>query len=139
MKTRRIITRDLPVLMPPNRCTPAKCFQKIRLKRNCSTTVVPTKKIPKQKRNVLKGIDHFYSSTNKFSENPVGKLILNHDFYSRPNWKGTSEKVVPFSWFEMFRTEVHVQVHFFRAIFDSSFRFNIRSEFLVNETDFCKW
>ena len=39
----------------------------------------------------------------------------------------------------MFRTEVHVQVHFFRAIFDSSFRFNIRSEFLGNETDFCKW
>ena len=93
---------------------------------------------PRQTRNVLKGIDHFYSSTNKFSENPVGKL-LNHDFYGRPNWKGTSEKVVLFSWFKMFRTEVHVQVHFFRAIFDSSFRFNIRSEFLVNETDFCKW
>ena len=84
MKTRPIIRLDLPVLMPSNRCTPAKCFQKIWLKSNWSTTVVPIK-IPKQTRNVLKGIDHFYSSTNKFSENPVGKLILNHDFYGLSN------------------------------------------------------
>ena len=46
MKTRPIIRRDLPVKMPPNRCTPPKCFQKIRLKSNWSTTVlvVPIKK-----------------------------------------------------------------------------------------------
>ena len=53
-------------------------------------------------------------------------MLLNQDFYGRSNWKGTSEKVVPFSWFEMFRTEVHAQVHFFRAIFDSSFRDLVR-------------
>ena len=85
------------------------------------------KKIPKHTRNILKGIDHFCSSTNKFSENLVGNL-LNHDFYGRPNRKGTSEKVVLFSWFKMFRTEVHVQVHLPRDIFGPSFRFSIRSE-----------